>query len=183
MLESPWISVLTLSNTDSQGSKRSKHRKTYQGKIAHVVEEPKKADSRLFFALNGVLEKWEMSPWKFLEFFVLKMVRTLKLVTRHFSTNEKARLCLSTNKSKHRPSDKKLSKQRTESDRISHHFEALRHIFKTFHDEAHNFFKWTAYRKPYWKCLVKYSAHFVAYFFFYRLNNALYRRDFGPFSR
>ena len=24
-------------------------------------------------------------------------------------------------------------------------------------------FKWTAYRKPYWKCLVKYSAHFVAY--------------------
>ena len=40
-LESPWISVLTLSNTDSQVSKRSKHRKTYQGKIAHVVEEPK----------------------------------------------------------------------------------------------------------------------------------------------
>ena len=67
MLESPWISVLTLSNTDSQGSKRSKHRKTYQGKIAHVVEEPKKADSRLFFALNGVLEKWEMSPWKSLK--------------------------------------------------------------------------------------------------------------------
>ena len=80
-LESPWISVLTLSNTDSQVSKRSKHRKTYQGKIAHVVEEPKKTDSRLFFALNGVLEKWEMSPWKslkFLEFFVLKRVRTLK---------------------------------------------------------------------------------------------------------
>ena len=54
---------------------------------------------------------------------------------------------------------------------------------QTFHDEAHNFFKWTAYRKPYWKCLVKYSAHFVAYFFFYLLNNALYRRDFGRFSR
>ena len=66
-LESPWISVLTLSNTDSQVSKRSKHRKTYQGKIAHVVEEPKKTDSRLFFALNGVLEKWEMSPWKSLK--------------------------------------------------------------------------------------------------------------------
>ena len=28
------------------------------------------------------------------------------------------------------------------------------------------FFKWTAYQKPYWKCLVKYSAHSVAYFFF-----------------
>ena len=27
-------------------------------------------------------------------------------------------------------------------------------------------FKWTAYRKPYGKCLLKYSAHFVAYFFF-----------------
>ena len=49
--------MLTLSNTDSQVSKRSKHRKTYQDKIAHVVEEPKKTDSRLFFALNGVLEK------------------------------------------------------------------------------------------------------------------------------
>ena len=24
------------------------------------------------------------------------------------------------------------------------------------------FFKWVAHRKPYWKCLVKYSAHFVA---------------------
>ena len=67
VLESPWISVLTLSNKDSQVSKRSKHRKTYQGKIAHVVEEPKKTDSRLFFALNGVLEKWEMSPWKSLK--------------------------------------------------------------------------------------------------------------------
>ena len=51
-------------------------------------------------------------------------------------------------------------------DRISHRFEAFRHIFKTFH-EAHTIsFKWTAYRKPYWNCLVKYSAHFVAYFFF-----------------
>ena len=61
------------------------------------------------------------------------------MVTRHFSTNEKARLCLSTNKSKHRPSDQTFSGQRTESDRISHRFEALRHIFKTFH-EAYTFF-------------------------------------------
>ena len=30
------------------------------------------------------------------------------------------------------PSDQKFSKQRTESDRISHRFEVLRHIFKTF---------------------------------------------------
>ena len=56
------------------------------------------------------------------------------MITRHFSTNEKARLCLSTNKSKHRPSDQKFSKQRKESDRISHRLEALRHILKTFHE-------------------------------------------------
>ena len=80
VLGSPWISVLTLSNTDSQVSKRSKHRKTYQDKIAHVVEEQKKTDSRLFFALNGVLEKLEMFPWKSLKIpwiFCSKRVRTL----------------------------------------------------------------------------------------------------------
>ena len=31
------------------------------------------------FSLNGVLEKWEMCPWKVLEFFVQKRVRTLSL--------------------------------------------------------------------------------------------------------
>ena len=41
------------------------------------------------------------------------------MVTQHFSTNEKAHLCLSMNKSKHRPSDQKFSKQWTESDRIN----------------------------------------------------------------
>ena len=35
--------------------------------------------------------------------------------------------------------DQKFSKQRTESDRISHRFEDLRHIFKTFH-EAYTIF-------------------------------------------
>ena len=40
----------------------------------------------------------------------------------------------------------------------SHRFEALRHIFKTFHEAYTIFVKWTAYRKAYWKCLVKYSA-------------------------
>ena len=34
-------------------------------------------DSRLFFALNGVLEKWEMCPWTVLELFVQKRVQTL----------------------------------------------------------------------------------------------------------
>ena len=34
---------------------------------------------------------------------------------RHFSTNEKVRLCLSTNNSNHRPSDQKFSRQQTMS--------------------------------------------------------------------
>ena len=37
------------------------------------------------------------------------------------------------------PSDQKFAKQRTEADRISHRFEALRHILKTFH-EAYTIF-------------------------------------------
>ena len=50
------------------------------------------------------------------------------------------RACVySKHKSKHHPSDQKFSQQRTESDRISHRFEALRHIFKTFH-EAYTIF-------------------------------------------
>ena len=52
------------------------------------------------------------------------------------------------------------------ADGISHRFDALRHIFKTFHEAYAIFFKWTVYRKPYWKCPMKYSAHFVAYFSF-----------------
>ena len=80
VLGSPWISVLTLSNTDSQVSKRSKHRKTYQDKIAHVVEEPKKTDSRLFFCTRvESLKNWKCflaSPWKSLGFFVQKGYET-----------------------------------------------------------------------------------------------------------
>ena len=59
----------------------------------------------------------------------------------------------------------KFSKQQTESDRISHRFEALRHILRLFMEHTQFFLSQTAYRKPYWKCLVKYSAHFVASFF------------------
>ena len=45
------------------------------------------------------------------------------------------RACVYQNtKSKHRPSDQKFSQQWTESDRVSHRFEALRHMFKTFHE-------------------------------------------------
>ena len=41
------------------------------------------------------------------------------------------------------------------------------HIFKTFHEAYTIFSKLTTYRNPYWKCLVKYLANFVAYFFFW----------------
>ena len=51
-------------------------------------------------------------------------------------------------------------------------FRGAQAYFKDFSWDIHNFFKWTAYRKPYWKCLVKYSAHFVAYFFFYPLRSS-----------
>ena len=37
----------------------------------------KDVNSRLFFALEGVLEIWEMCRWKVLEFFVKKRVQTL----------------------------------------------------------------------------------------------------------
>ena len=67
MLESPWILVLTLSNPDSQVAKRRQSQKHLQDKITHVVEELKKTYSRLFFALNGVLQKWEMCSWKSLK--------------------------------------------------------------------------------------------------------------------
>ena len=80
VLESPWISVLPLSKPDSRVAKlrRSKHRlKGLQDEIAHVVQEQKIKTQGSFFALNGVLEKWEMCSWKVLEFFVQKRVRTL----------------------------------------------------------------------------------------------------------
>ena len=64
-------------------------------------------------------------------------------------------MCLSKHKLKHRPGNKKFSQQWTESDRITHRFEALRHIFKTFHEAFKFVFELTAYGKPYWKCLVK----------------------------
>ena len=67
MLESPWILVLTLSNPDSQVAKRRQTQKHLQDKITHVAEELKKTYSRLFFALNGVLQKWEMCSWKSLK--------------------------------------------------------------------------------------------------------------------
>ena len=41
-------------------------------------------DSRLLFALNGVLEKCKMCPWKVLEFFVQERVQTLGLELRYF---------------------------------------------------------------------------------------------------
>ena len=67
MLENPWILVLTLSNPDSRVAKRRQTQKHLQDKITHVVEELKKTYSGLFFALNGVLEKWEMFSWKSLK--------------------------------------------------------------------------------------------------------------------
>ena len=59
VLESPGISLLTLSTTQIL---KCVTQKDLQDKIARVVEELKKTDSRLFYALIGVLGKWEMCP-------------------------------------------------------------------------------------------------------------------------
>ena len=48
--------MLTLSNPESQVTKRSKHRKTFKDKVTHVVEELKRTNSSLFFCT-------EWSPW------------------------------------------------------------------------------------------------------------------------
>ena len=71
LLENPWISVLTLSNPKEK-------EQDLQDKIAHVVDWTNK-DMGFFFALNGVLQKWEMCPWKSLQspwIFVQKRVQT-----------------------------------------------------------------------------------------------------------
>ena len=61
VVESPWISVLTLSNPDSQLHKKGKKQKDLQDEIAHVVEELKKIDSRLFFHWMESLKVLEKS--------------------------------------------------------------------------------------------------------------------------
>ena len=88
-------------------------------------------------------------------------------------------MCLSTNKSKHRPSDQKFSKQRTESDRISHCFEAVRHVLKTFH-EAYTIFLSGQRIEAVLEVSRKIFSTFGGLFLL--LNNAMYRRDFGRFS-
>ena len=77
VLESPWISVLTLSNLDFHVPKRSKHAERPSNCSCCQTELKIDIHSSLFFASNGVLEKWEMCPWKVLEFFVQKRVQTV----------------------------------------------------------------------------------------------------------
>ena len=79
VLESLWISVLNLSNPDSQMPTRSKHWKTGQN-CWHCKRAKKRHILKAFLTLNEVVEKWEMCPLeiprKALEFFVQKRVRT-----------------------------------------------------------------------------------------------------------
>ena len=81
-LESPWNcsrcwEVLEfqcyLYYSSSRTPKEKKQtQKVLRDKITHVVEELKKTDSRLFFALNGVLDKWEICTLKSLNFMFKK---------------------------------------------------------------------------------------------------------------
>ena len=75
-------------------------------------------------------------------------------------------MCLSKHKLKHRPGDKKFSQQWTESDRNSHRFEALRHIFKTFYEAHTIFLSGQRIGSHILEVSRENSAHFVAYFFF-----------------
>ena len=63
--------------------KRSKHRKTFGIKLLMLWKNKRDIDSRFFFALNGILENGECvfeSPWKVLELFVQKRLRTLEFL-------------------------------------------------------------------------------------------------------
>ena len=67
--------------------KRSKHRKTLGIKLLMLWKNKRDIDSRFFFTVNRILEKWGMCLWKslksswiLLEFFVKKRVRTLELL-------------------------------------------------------------------------------------------------------
>ena len=57
VLESPWISVLALSNPDSQVTKRSKHKKTFRIKLLMLWKNLKWYRLKALFCT-----KW--SPWK-----------------------------------------------------------------------------------------------------------------------
>ena len=104
---------------------------------------------------------------------------------RHFSINEKGCLCLSKHESKHQHVDQKFSQQcgrESEWDRISHRLEALRHIFKTFH-EPYRIFYVDSVSEAILEVSREIFSTFCGLFFFYLLNNAMYRRDFGRLSR
>ena len=90
------------------------------------------------------------------------------------------RACVySKHKSKHHPSDQKFSQQRTESDRISHRFEAVRHIFNTFH-EAYTIL--SGQRIGSHIGSVSWNIQHILWLIS-SLNNAMYRRDFGRFFK
>ena len=56
------------SSSSRTPKEKKQTQKDLRDKITHVVEELKKTDSRFFFALNGVLDKWEICTLKSLNF-------------------------------------------------------------------------------------------------------------------
>ena len=76
LLESPWNSVLTLSNPVLKYLKEANTERP-SGSNCSCCGRTKKDILKAFFALNRVLEKCEMCSWKSLKFFVQKRVRAL----------------------------------------------------------------------------------------------------------
>ena len=75
--------------------------KDLRDKIIHVVEELKKTDSRLFFALNGVLDKWEICTLKSLNFMFKKRVPTLPFFTFFISRSSDKRRSITKPQTEH----------------------------------------------------------------------------------
>ena len=80
---------------------RKQTQKDLRDKITHVVEELKKTDSRLFFALNGGLDKWEICTLKSLNFMFKKRVPTLLFFTFFISRSSDKRRSITKPQTEH----------------------------------------------------------------------------------
>ena len=113
-LESPWNcsrcwEVLEfqcyLYYSSSRTPKEKKQtQKDLRDKITHVVEELKKlkkTDSRIFFALNGVLDKWKICTLKCLNFMFKKRVPTLPFFTFFISRSSDKRRSITKPQTEH----------------------------------------------------------------------------------
>ena len=102
LLGSPWISMYPSSSRTPKEKKQTQ--KDLRDKITHVVEELKKlkkTDSRIFFALNGVLDKWKICTLKCLNFMFKTRVPTLPFFTFFISRSSDKRRSITKPQTEH----------------------------------------------------------------------------------